>query len=37
MDEAFLGPLWGIDAKTPAFVESRKREISITVMRRIAV
>jgi TetR/AcrR family transcriptional regulator len=36
MDEAFLGALWGIDPKEPAFLDARKREIATTVMRRIS-
>ena len=36
MDEAFLGALWGIDPRSPEFVEARKREIATTVMARIA-
>jgi TetR/AcrR family transcriptional regulator len=36
MDEAFLGSIWGIDARSPEFVEARKREIARTVMARIA-
>lgn len=36
MDEAFLGALWGIDPRSPAFVAERKREIATTVLRRIA-
>ncbi len=36
MDEAFLGALWGIDPRSPAFIEARKREVATTVMGRIA-
>jgi AcrR family transcriptional regulator len=36
MDEAFLGALWGIDPRSPEFIEARKREVAITVMGRIA-
>jgi len=36
MDEAFLGALWGIDPRSPAFVAERKREIGRTVLGRIA-
>jgi TetR/AcrR family transcriptional regulator len=36
MDEAFLGALWGIDPRSPAFVDARKREVAMTVMGRIA-
>jgi TetR/AcrR family transcriptional regulator len=35
MDEAFLGALWGIDPRSPEFVEARKREVAMTVMGRI--
>jgi len=36
MDEAFLGALWGIDPRSPEFIEARKREVATTVMGRIA-
>jgi TetR/AcrR family transcriptional regulator len=36
MDEAFLGALWGIDPRSPEFIEARKREVALTVMARIA-
>lgn len=36
MDEAFLGALWGIDARAPEFAAARKQEIARTVMARIA-
>jgi AcrR family transcriptional regulator len=36
MDEAFLGALWGIDPRSPEFIEARKREVATTVLGRIA-
>jgi TetR/AcrR family transcriptional regulator len=35
MDEAFLGALWGIDPRSPDFLEARKTEITRTVLARL--